>query len=540
VDYLNFNDGEPNDLHQTNGIEDFCEINRFAPGTVGTWNDQPDSADASAGHSAVIELTMPLSFYATHRYADGTDADYTVTTTITDADGASSSPFQTTAVVANVAPTATLSAPAVLDEGGSAAISLTAATDPSTVDTAAGFHYSYAKTQAALASTYATASNDSIGHLSFDDNGTYAVYARIFDKDGGSNDYSTTITVRNVAPTAAISNNGPVGEGNPVNVVLSGASDASAADAVALRYVFSSSAATRDAATFATGSAADAQSFTFNDNGVYTVYARILDKDGGYSDYQTDVTVSDVAPTVGSISTPAAPAAVQTAISVSAPFNDPGAADTHTATWDWGDGTSSAATVQEANGSGTASASHVYSTAGVYTVRLTVTDKDGGSTTVGASNYVVAYDPIAGFVTGGGWIDSPTGAYANDPTLTGRATFGFVSQYQKGATVPTGQTEFQFNAAGLNFHTDTYSWLVVAGAKAQFKGTGTINGAGSYGFLLTATDGQANGGGGVDKFRIKIWDNATGKVVYDNQSGGSDDATPITSLGGGSISIHTK
>ena len=45
----------------------------------------------------------------------------------------------------------------------------------------------------------------------------------------------------------------------------------------------------------------------------------------------------------------------------------------------------------------------------------------------------------------------------------------------------------------------------MAGAKAQFKGTGTINGAGGYGFLLTVTDGQLTGGGGTDKFRIKIW-----------------------------------
>jgi len=35
--------------------------------------------------------------------------------------------------------------------------------------------------------------------------------------------------------------------------------------------------------------------------------------------------------------------------------------------------------------------------------------------------------------------------------------------------------------------------------------------------MLTAIDGQVNGGGGVDKFRIKIWDSATGQVIYDNQ-----------------------
>ncbi|MEW6570999.1 MAG: hypothetical protein AB1390_07470 [Nitrospirota bacterium] len=87
-----------------------------------------------------------------------------------------------------------------------------------------------------------------------------------------------------------------------------------------------------------------------------------------------------------------------------------------------------------------------------------------------AYQYVVIYDPEGGFVTGGGWIESPIGAYVPDPALTGRGTFGFVSKYKRGATVPTGVTEFQFKVANLNFHSDTYQWLVVSGPKAQYKG----------------------------------------------------------------------
>jgi len=82
-------------------------------------------------------------------------------------------------------------------------------------------------------------------------------------------------------------------------------------------------------------------------------------------------------------------------------------------------------------------------------------------------------------------------------------------------------------------------WLVVTGARAQYKGTGTINGAGNYGFMLTAIDGQINGGGGMDKFRIKIWDkNNADAIIYDNQMGLDDDGNPTTTLGGGSIVIH--
>ena len=118
--------------------------------------------------------------------------------------------------------------------------------------------------------------------------------------------------------------------------------------------------------------------------------------------------------------------------------------------------------------------------------------------------------------------------------------FGFVSAYRAGATTPTGQTEFQFELAGFNFHSSSYQWLVVSGARAQYKGTGTVNDAGDYGFLLTATDGQLPGGGDVDRFRIKIWDRATGAVVYDNVPGASDDidAANPQAIRKGSVVIH--
>src|SRR5262249_34349364 len=138
--------------------------------------------------------------------------------------------------------------------------------------------------------------------------------------------------------------------------------------------------------------------------------------------------------------------------------------------------------------------------------------------------YVVVYDPSAGFVTGGGWITSPAGAYLANPALSGKATFGFESKYQRGATVPTGNTQFKFDLANLEFRSTSYDWLAIGGAKAQYKGSGQINNAGNDGFLLTAIDGSLPGGGGQDKFRIKIWDKDTGNVIYDNQLSAADSA----------------
>jgi hypothetical protein len=148
------------------------------------------------------------------------------------------------------------------------------------------------------------------------------------------------------------------------------------------------------------------------------------------------------------------------------------------------------------------------------------------------------YDPTGSFVTGGGWISSPAGAYAADPTFTGKATFGFVAKYLRGANKPSGNTEFQFKAGGLNFKSTSYDWLVVAGAHAKYKGEGMINGGGSYGFMIAAIDGELLGGSGADGFRIKIWELASGAIVYDNLMGEGDDTEAATPLGGGSIVIH--
>jgi hypothetical protein len=143
--------------------------------------------------------------------------------------------------------------------------------------------------------------------------------------------------------------------------------------------------------------------------------------------------------------------------------------------------------------------------------------------------YLVVYDPSAGFVTGGGWIDSPGGSYLPDPQVSGKATFGFVSKYKRGKDIPEGQTQFQFKAADVNLHSDSYSWLVVSGAQAQFHGTGLINGVTECTFLVSVTDSAINGGGEVDKFRIKIW--APG-IIYANEQ----ELNEID--GDGSIVIH--
>jgi hypothetical protein len=250
--------------------------------------------------------------------------------------------------------------------------------------------------------------------------------------------------------------------------------------------------------------------------------------------YVNDTTPPTFALTNG-VTGPVGPLPLGTPATITVRFTD-SCPQGRTVTYNWDDGSSN--TVALASGVGTNSLSHTYTNAGVYTVGVTVNDGCGNSVS-SILEFTVIYDANGGFVTGGGWINSPPGAYLLNTNMVGKANFGFVSKYQKGATIPTGETEFQFKTGDLNFHSTVYEWLVIAGAKAQYKGSGTINGSGDYGFLLTATDGQVNGGGGIDKFRIKIWNKAPNFIVYDNAPGSDDiNASNTQAIGGGSIVIH--
>src|SRR5207249_1354435 len=114
------------------------------------------------------------------------------------------------------------------------------------------------------------------------DNGTRTVKGKVLDKDGGFSEYTATVTIDNVVPTATLSNNGPVAEGSPATISFSGQLDPSNADTAAgFRYAYACDNGSLAAATYAGSGTADSTTCTFADNGSYTVRARIVDKDGG-------------------------------------------------------------------------------------------------------------------------------------------------------------------------------------------------------------------------------------------------------------------
>jgi hypothetical protein len=259
-----------------------------------------------------------------------------------------------------------------------------------------------------------------------------------------------------------------------------------------------------------------------NDPGV-DIRAQITDKDGGSTQYAAHVIVANLPPSV-QITAPAALTAypVGTTVSFAGSFTDSGVLDTHTARWSF-DAATTPGVVTESHGSGLVSGSFTFTAAGVYSVKLAVTDNAGATgtaTTVsGSPALVVIFDPNVGKVTGGGWVSSG-GA---------KTTFNVNAKYNHGALM--GNLGAQL-PDGRSMSSTTLHWLVTVGSKAEVAGDATLNGVAGYTFLVTVSDSNA--------YRLKLTRTSDGTVVYDNVPGSSDDidlATPQP-MGGGNITLH--
>jgi hypothetical protein len=257
-----------------------------------------------------------------------------------------------------------------------------------------------------------------------------------------------------------------------------------------------------------------------------------LSDGNGSSTASVVVTVNPVndAPQVGFITAPVDPVQINASLTATAVFTDADQLDMLTAVWDWGDG--STTTQSLAGTSGTAVATHTYTTPDVYIITLTINDAANVSAMV-SYEYIVVYDPAAGGVTGVGWFYSPPGSFDGDPNLNEKGRFGFVVRYKRGIPEPIGSFNFTIYPANLRIDGLGFDWLVVNGPKASFQGYGSIDGSGDYGFFVSLIDG----GDQYDLVRVRIWNRVTGNVLFDSQPGNPLTVPAAILVEGGSITI---
>jgi PKD repeat protein len=309
---------------------------------------------------------------------------------VQDSDGLLSNVATIFVTVNNAPPTATILGPSTAPEG--TVISLTSAVgDPGVLDSVT---YLWSVRKAGQPTPYATGTSASLSFTP-DDNAVYTVSLTVIDDDGASVTATKTIEVTNAPPSGTLSPGGFVFEGSPAVLSFTSSFDQSPADASSLHFFFATSAAARDAGAYATSSPQPVSPpFTFANNGSFTVYARVLDKDGGHADYQTTVTVRNVAPI---FSPPAAQQGVQ---GIASSFNvgsfaDPGADSPWNVIVDWGD--AGPLPIFQATAAGQLTAqSHIYAALGSYNVTVTVVDKDGESH---SGTFAVAVVPPAPTLT---------------------------------------------------------------------------------------------------------------------------------------------
>ncbi len=220
----------------------------------------------------------------------------TVSATATDSDGASRT-ATVNVTITNRNPGAVLDAPASINEGGTATISLIkgnfVSPQDGQIDMTAGLHYAFDCNGGSLGgATYASSGTAASTDCAFDDNGTKTVRARIFDKDGGSNEYTKTITVNNVAPTATFEAPAAVDQGSNFPLSLANVTDPSSADRDTLSYAFDCG----NGSGYVASSTAS-KSCTALDQPNMTVKGKVTDKDGGTNEYTKTVSVNNVAPT---------------------------------------------------------------------------------------------------------------------------------------------------------------------------------------------------------------------------------------------------
>jgi len=268
-------------------------------------------------------------------------------------------------LIPNAPPTVDAGGPYSVNEGGSAILTASGS-DPN----GDSLTYAWDLDNNGSFETPGQSATFNVGSL--DGPSSYTVKVRVTDPGNLFAEASTTVDVSNVAPTATFGTPGFVNEGASFGISLTGAFDPSAADTTAgFTYAFDCGSG------YSAFGLLNTASCTAVDNPGVTVKGKIQDKDGGVTEFSASVIVNNVAPTVNTPIASPEPSTEGQSVTASATFSDPGHDAPFTCTVNYGDG--SGALAGTVTGSICTGPAHTYTTFGLYTVTISVTDKDGGT-----------------------------------------------------------------------------------------------------------------------------------------------------------------
>jgi PKD repeat protein len=389
------------------------------------------------------------------------------------------------------------------------------------------------------------------------DNGVYTVTVTVSDDDGGTVNKTFTVTVNNVAPNLIVAPDQVVDEGSLLSVTNIGqftdpGFDNPLNEGGETTETFTYSIDWGDGTPPDMGVATidvlggpgvlTAGSFDgshiYADNGVYTVTITVMDDDGGVASDTLTVIVNNVAPTLVVPGDQMVDAGSLLSLPDIGQFTDPGfdnplnpegeVTEQFTFAIDWGDGTpvdSGPGTIDMFGSpgmltKGSFDGSHVYASDGVYTVTVTVSDDDGGTTsdaflvTVKSAAPILITAPDQTINEGALLSVTDIGQFI-DPRAGGSESYSFTIQWGDGLPNSSGPATIDSQGEGPT--------------------TGSFNGAHIYAdnglYTVTVTVTTADGRSATETLLVTVHNVAPTLVVPGNQSVALGSTLSITDIG---------
>ncbi len=480
------------------------------PSPVDTHTATIDWGDGTApGAGTVTQGAGNGNVGGSHVYA--TEDEYTVTVCVTD-DDAGSACDTLLVEVSNVAPTVEAGPDVTVDKGSTFELVPATFRDQGTLDThTATINWGDGSSlEAGSVSETPTGPPGSIDGVAgavafpahtYTNNGIFVATIEVCDNAAICTTDTVQVTVENEAASVEAGSNRTVDEGTALQLEPSSFSDLSMLDTHTATIDWGDGSAP-DSGTVADGTVTFPV-HVYADNGEYTTTVCVIDNSDASGCDDLTVAVSNVAPTAEVGSDIAADEGTALELAPAA-FRDQGTLDTHTATIDWGDGSTLAGTVTEAptgppgSTDGAAGSvalpSHVYADNGEYTVKVCVTDDDGG---IGCDELTVSVSNVAATVEAG-----------SDVTVA------------EGAILELTPAAFS-DPGTLDTHTATINW---GDGSALDAGTGTE--------APTSPPGSTDGAAGTVGFPTHIYaDNGTYTVtvcITDDDEAGTCDQLTVT------------